>query len=246
MSIGFFKGELVIVNNGYYYEYANVETVDGSGKPEVKLNERTQLGETGVKEVLHIGIFPIVLSDLGFNFMRDALLQGYEGSCYHCNLTNGFNVKIIMESGQWKLAKESEPGKLDGFENVVTIGEVQWQLENWFHTSCVIEANKVGNMGPRLLHENVWLEQAIDLFLKGDTSSKNAAFNKLSHYLTSCVYNLDTCRYWLSEYHLDVYRNTGDKSALTEAKKHLLAAITGGCCEHFRVKLKEVENLLSL
>ena len=89
-------------------------------------------------------------------------------------------------------------------------------------------------------------QQAIDLFLKGYTSSKNAAFNKLSHYLTSCVYNLDTCRYWLSEYHLDVYRNTGDKSALTEAKKHLLAAITGGCCEHFRVKLKEVENLLSL
>lgn len=245
MAAMFFLGELVLVSDGVYFEYANVQELDGDNRPVVQLKENTRLTIITIKSIQHIGIRKISLSDLGFYFMNDALLDKYHGPCYHCNLNNGFNAKIVFSIGKIELAKETTPGALERFETVETIGDIQQRLSQWFDKPCIIDANRVGIAGPRLLYETAWLNREVDRFLNGDAQAKLAAYQSLSRYLTSCVNNLDACRYWLSEYHIEAYAKTNDKSHLVESHKYLQAAINGGYCNYYRDRLAWVESELT-
>lgn len=241
----FFPYELVIVGDGFNFEYANVASVDENDTPSLSLRHDSQMSEDSIKIISHVAIAPITLGDLGFYYMNEALLDQYNGPCYHCNLNNGFNAKVAMISGKWQLAKEAVPGALEKFVVVDTIGDIQMNLGTWHNAPCIIDANRIGCSGPRLLHENTWLDQEINKLLSDDLQKKHSACAGLTRYLSQCVYNLDQCRFWLSEYYIEMYRQSNDKSQLIKSRMFLQTSISGGYCEHYRQRLAWVESELS-
>ena len=243
MAMIFFPGELVLVSDGYNFEYANVETVAGNIAASVLLRNNSQIQEK--KDIIHVVVNSLTLDDIGYQYLPDAMLDRYNGPCYHRSLNNDYNAKIVSCDGKWQIAKESTPGALDKFVPVETIGDIQMKLKMWFNAEYDIDANKIGTSAPKMLHDNVRLDKAIELFLNGDDQKKYATFQALTDYLQTSVYNLDICHYWLAEYHYWMYKRSGDKVNLRNAVSHLEKALKICNKEHFRERLAEIKIQLS-
>lgn len=243
MATLFFPGELVLVSDGYNFEYANVDTVAGDNVTSVLLKNNTQIQST--KDIIHVGVHLFTLDDIGYQYLPDAMLDRYNGPCYHRSLNNNYNAKIVSCDGKWQLAKEASPGALDKFVPIETIGDIQMKLKVWFNAEYDIDANKIGTSAPRLLHDSIRLEKAINLFLSDDDQKKYASFQALTDYLRTSVYNHDICHYWLAEYHYWMYKRSRDKVNLDIAASHMEKALEICNNEHSRERLAKMKIEIS-
>lgn len=97
--IPYIPGELILISNGYLFEYANVDSVATDGSPVVRYKNNSTLG--GHNKTEHLLVHPLVLQDVGMQQLPN-------GICWNSYSPSFFMYDANKVGTQWPRFRHEE------------------------------------------------------------------------------------------------------------------------------------------
>lgn len=235
MNTQYTTGDIILFQQGDKFMYAQVKDINDNGEPAVEVRDGSQL-HAQPAFVYPVAISSLSLQDFGFVFMPCTIFA------FNHMLTSCYGFRHNTKLKIYPVSRNEYVIQLLGIEhtaNVSNMSDIQHFMIQ--HLGISLTLADVGDEMPKALTEVQLIDTYSSYILSNDMQKRNAGYNGLADLLSSCVYNVDACHYWIAEYHYQNFRETKSAASKTEALKHYQTVYTQGGYDFLKPRIDSLK-----